>query len=120
MKIALPKFTRLALALFIVSLGASTLAKHRCRSLSGASGMTDSQILSTLASQFNTLYSSSGFTANYDSFTDTLSFNQLLDATSNNFYMADTDTGIDATMSLSTTGTPEPSSLLLLGSGVLA
>ena len=87
--------------------------------LSGASGMTDSQILSTLASQFNTLYSSSGFTANYDSFTDTLSFNQLLDATSDNFYMADTDTGIDFTMSLSTTGTPEPSSLLLLGSGVL-
>ena len=57
--------------------------------------MTARQILSTLASQFNTQYSSSGFIANYDSFTDTLSFNQLLDATSSDFYLADTDTGID-------------------------
>jgi hypothetical protein len=87
--------------------------------LSGASGMTDTQILSTLASQFNTLYGSSGLTASYDSFSDTLSFDQLLDATKDSFYMADTDTGIDFTMSLSTTGTPEPSGLLLLGSGVL-
>jgi len=87
--------------------------------LSGGSGMTDSQVLNTLASQFNTLYGSSGFTANYDAFTDTLSFDQLLDATKDTFYMADTDTGIDFNMSLSTTGTPEPSSLLLLGSGVL-
>lgn len=85
--------------------------------LTGVSGWTDSQILGALASQFNSLYSQSGFTASFNPTSDTLSFNQQLDANQDTFYMADTDTGINFNMTLSST--PEPSSLLLFGSAVI-
>lgn len=87
--------------------------------LTGATGMTDSQILGALAVEFNSLYGQSGFTADFNSATDTLSFDQLLNANQDTFYMGDTDTGIDFNLQLSTTGAPEPSTLLFFGSGLL-
>jgi hypothetical protein len=86
--------------------------------LSGASGLTASQILGDLASQFNSLYSQSGLTADYNTTTDSLTFDQSLNG-NQIFFEADTDTGIDFTMQVDA-GTPEPTSLFLLGSGFLS
>jgi hypothetical protein len=49
--------------------------------LSGASDLTDSQILGDLASQFNSLYGQSGLTADYNTTTDSLTFDQSLNGT---------------------------------------
>jgi len=84
----------------------------------GQSGWNDRQILGALASQFNSLYSSSAVTAIYNLSTDVLGFNQNL---SNNlvFWEADTDTGIDFSMQLDAGSAPEPSTLAMLGSALL-
>jgi hypothetical protein len=83
----------------------------------GGSGLTDSQILGGLALQFNSLYSSSGLTADYHPVTNSLGFDQTLNG-NQIFFEADTDAGIAFTMRVDG-GTPEPGSVLLLGTGVL-
>lgn len=86
--------------------------------LPSASGLTDDQILGDLAFQFNSHYSQSGLTVDFNSTTDSLSFDQTLNG-NEIFFEADSDTGIDFTMQVDG-GTPEPASLLLLGTGLLS
>ena len=83
-----------------------------------AAGLNDGQILSDLAVLFNEDYASDGFTASYNSATDTLSIDQLLplvDVT----WSADSDTGLFLDDSMNTSPVPEPDSLLLFGTGLL-
>jgi len=74
-------------------------------------GMSDSQILSLLSTQFNTAFSSSGYTTTFDPSTGWLSINQPL---SPNFglYTTDTDTVLDFQPNL--IDVPEPASAFLL------
>jgi hypothetical protein len=79
-------------------------------------GLNDAQILIDLSALFNQDFASAGFTASYDSTTDTLSIDQLLplvDVT----WSADSDTGLFLDDSMNTL--PEPDSLLLFGTGLL-
>jgi hypothetical protein len=79
-------------------------------------GLNDAQILSDLAALFNQDFASAGFTASYNSTTDTLSIDQLLplaDVT----WSGNSDTGLflDDSMVL----VPQPASLFLFGTGLL-
>lgn len=81
------------------------------------SGMTDAQVLTDLQDLFNTDYSADGYTASYDPFDDTLSIDQ--DLPSADFtWSSDSDTGMFVEDSMDTVITPEPGSLLLLGTGL--
>jgi len=63
--------------------------------LIGAAGQTESEIMTQLASLFNSLYSQSGFTAYFDAVTDTLTFDRPLNSGQQIFFIADTDTGVE-------------------------
>jgi hypothetical protein len=73
--------------------------------------MTDAQVLDYLADLFNTEYSADGYTATYDEIT----INQQLPSVDIN-WSADSDTGLFFDDSVA--DAPEPSSLLLLGTGL--
>jgi len=80
------------------------------------SGMDDAQVLTDLSELFNADFSIDGYTSTYDPITDTLSVDQslpLADFT----WSADSDTGMFLEDSMNT-ATPEPGSLLLLGTGL--
>ncbi len=68
--------------------------------LVGAEGLSDSEILGELASQFNSLCEDCGLTAVYNPTSDTLGFDQSLGG-DRIFFMADTDTGVGFGMSVS-------------------
>ena len=74
-------------------------------------GMNDAQVLGQLATDFTSEFSGYGYTASYDSSTDTLSIDQEL-SDSQMLWDANSDPGLD----LSTTliDVPEPASLALL------
>jgi hypothetical protein len=79
-------------------------------------GEDDEQVLSALASAFNTDFGSLGFSASYDPTTDILSLDQPL-LFSDAFYAGNTDPGLN--LFAFVVAVPEPSSLLLLGAGLL-
>lgn len=84
-----------------------------------SAGETDNQILGGLASAFDTDFGQSGFTADFNAAQDTLTFDQPLN---DNFFFFtdDTDTGINFNMQIAALpSVPEPSSMLLMGSGLL-
>jgi len=81
------------------------------------SGLTDADVLFDLAALFNEDYSSDGYTASYDPNTDLLSINQMLPAADVD-WSANSDTGLFLDDSVNSAPTPEPDSLLLLGTGL--
>lgn len=76
------------------------------------SGLNDSQVLSTLATIFTDDYSSLGYSASYDTGSDTLSIDQPLSADTTTLWDTDTDTGLDFSAAL--LDVPEPTSVTLL------
>jgi len=82
-------------------------------------GMDDEQVLTELEDMFNDDYSADGYTASYDPLTDTLSIDQPL-APVDYTWSSDSDPGIYLEDSMNTFPTPEPGSLLLLGTGLAA
>jgi hypothetical protein len=85
--------------------------------LNPAAGLTDAQVLTELASLFNSDYSSIGYTATYYSADDTLAIDQLLPGV-DDVWSANTDTGLFLDTN---TVVPEPASisLALLGTAML-
>lgn len=79
--------------------------------LGPAPGMTDAEILGTLALWFNQDYSSDGFTASYDPTADSLSIDQTLPNT-DWLYEGNSDTGMNFSSEMDFV--PEPTSALLI------
>jgi hypothetical protein len=79
-------------------------------------GEDDADILGSLASLFDTDFSSLGFTATYSAFTDTLSLDQSIPGT-DLMWFANSDTGLNLTGD--NVPVPEPGSLALLGTGLV-
>jgi hypothetical protein len=82
-------------------------------------GETDATIMQALEAEFNTDFASQGFTATYDPTTDMLSIDQTIPA-GDALYFDDTDTGLLGDLYAQELAAPEPSSLLLLGTGLAA
>jgi hypothetical protein len=78
-------------------------------------GMDDEQVFTDLSELFNEDYSSDGYTSTYDPTTDTLTINQPLPA-GDYTWVSDSDTGLYIQDTFETT--PEPDSMLLLGTGL--
>jgi len=93
---------------FIDNTGASPV--DYIEGVAPTSGMTDADILGTLADEFNADYTPDGYTATYDSSDDSLSINQSLPPP-DELYFGDSDTGtvFDADME----SLPEPASATL-------
>jgi hypothetical protein len=83
-----------------------------------SAGSTDSQILSGLASLFNSLFAPFGYTASYDPFTDLLSLDQPI-GNYETLFTQNTDSGLELDPVLEII-TPEPATLPLLAPGILA
>lgn len=81
-------------------------------------GMTDADVLTDISELFNEDFSVDGYTSTYDPTTDTLTINQLLPA-ADITWSADSDTGMFLEDSLDTVA-PEPGTLVLLGTGLVA
>jgi hypothetical protein len=81
-------------------------------------GMTDADVLLDLSYLFNADFAVDGYTSTYDPTTDTLSIDQLLSA-ADFTWNADSDTGLFLDDSLDAAATPEPSTLVLLGTGLV-
>ena len=83
-------------------------------------GETDAQVMGALEMTFNTDFGSQGYTLSYDPSMDILSFNGTL-WSPNQFYFDDTDTGLLNDLYFQALEVvPEPSSILLLGPGLIA
>jgi hypothetical protein len=80
-------------------------------------GMTDNDVLTTLANLFNEDFAAAGYTTSYDPILDVLSIDQLLPST-DMLWSADSDTGLF--LDSSPNSVPEPSSLGLLATGMVA
>jgi PEP-CTERM motif len=79
-------------------------------------GMTDADVLTDLMYLFNEDFGADGYTSTYDPTTDTLSIDQLLPA-ADFTWSADSDTGMFLEDSLDTT--PEPDTLVMVGTGLV-
>jgi hypothetical protein len=97
----------------------STLPLDYIAAYEPGAGMDDEQVLTELSLIFNQNFSADGYTSTYDPLTDTLSVDQLLPLADIN-WSADSDTGLFLDDSLNTVPTPEPNSLLLLGTGLVS
>jgi hypothetical protein len=82
------------------------------------SGMTDADVLTDLSDLFNEDYAADGYTSTYDVTSDILSIDQLL-SSADITWSADSDTGLFFEDSMDTLPTPEPNTLLLLGTGLV-
>ena len=82
-----------------------------------SAGSTDSQILSGLASLFNSLYTSFGYTATYDPFTDLLSLDKPI-GNYETLFTQNTDSGLELDPVVEIV-TPEPVSVVLVVTGLL-
>jgi len=80
-------------------------------------GMDDEEVLTELEDLFNAQYSADGYTASYDPLTDTLSIDQPLPS-ADYTWSSDSDPGLYLEDSMNALPTPEPGSLLLLGTGL--
>ena len=83
-----------------------------------SAGSTDSQILSSLASLFNSLYTAFGYTATYDPFTDLLSLDQPI-GNYETLFTQNTAAGLELDPVVEIVTTPEPASVVLVVTGLL-
>jgi hypothetical protein len=80
-------------------------------------GEDDEEVMESLAALFNSDYAADGYTVTYDASDDTLALDQTI-PNQDLMWFSDSDTGL-AFSGDDTVVTPEPASLILLGTGLL-